>query len=336
MRVSHLALILAAGCMTPFAAAQTAEKPSTEQKVRVYSDKPSEEGQPDEGKSKPTEDRQPDSYKPGSKEYKAWIETDKAPYWVVPHRMMKGAWLGVSTSSPAPALRRQLKLPEGTALVVDFVQPKSPAEQIGLRQYDLLLKLDDQLLINNEQLAVLVRLHKPGSEVELTVLREGERRTLSGKLAEHEVPELPGGPEGPGWQGGQFEFQPIDPNVKLDLDARIKSDKPLILANPKPLYEANPTAVEHSFTWLDGAKQITIKTSNDHKRLIILDRPSGKIMFEGSIDSLEQAAGLPDEARDALKRLKQFLKTQPDASEGANKPADKAPDEPKDPAEKAE
>src|SRR6476660_8678591 len=59
--------------------------------------------------------------------------------------MRKGAYLGVSTSPASPVLQRQLGLPEGMGLVVEFVAPKSPAEEAGMRQYDVMQKINDQL-----------------------------------------------------------------------------------------------------------------------------------------------------------------------------------------------
>src|SRR4051812_14577750 len=74
--------------------------------------------------------------------------------------MEKGAWLGVNTSPPPHVLRQQLQLPRGVGLVVDMVAPDSPAQAAGVKQYDVLHKLNDQILINQQQLAVLVRTFK--------------------------------------------------------------------------------------------------------------------------------------------------------------------------------
>lgn len=100
------------------------------------------------------------------------------------------AYLGVSTSPVNGALGEQLKLPKGVGLVVDYVEPKSPAEEAQLKQYDVLHRLDDQLLINAHQFAVLVRMHKAGEEVALTVIRRGEERPIKVKLVEREVMAL--------------------------------------------------------------------------------------------------------------------------------------------------
>lgn len=96
-------------------------------------------------------------------------------------------YLGVNTSPPPDALVEQLALAQGLYLVIDSVEPDSPAAAAGLRPFDVLQKLDDQLLINTEQLTVLVRNHRPGDEVELTLVREGRPLKVRAKLGERQI-----------------------------------------------------------------------------------------------------------------------------------------------------
>src|SRR4051794_40813857 len=102
-------------------------------------------------------------------------------------QLTKAPYLGVSTSAVPGALRQHLGLAEGVGLVVDFVEPDSPAQKAGLKQYDILTKFDDQILVNAQQLAVVVRTHKGGEEVKLALIRGGKEQTLKTKLVEKEV-----------------------------------------------------------------------------------------------------------------------------------------------------
>jgi hypothetical protein len=99
----------------------------------------------------------------------------------------KGTYLGVATSEPPTVLRKQLGLHEGMGLVVDAVVPDSPAAKAGLKEYDVVQKIDDQLIVNYEQFTVLVRDHKPGDDVKLGVIHEGKPVVLTAKLIEHDV-----------------------------------------------------------------------------------------------------------------------------------------------------
>jgi hypothetical protein len=99
----------------------------------------------------------------------------------------KAAYLGVATSPAAPVLQKHLKLPEGVGLVVDFVEPGSPAAAAGLQPYDVLVRLERQILVNPQQLAVLVRTFEPGANVTFHAVREGEPVEVALQLVEREV-----------------------------------------------------------------------------------------------------------------------------------------------------
>ena len=107
------------------------------------------------------------------------------PCW--PMRKEKAAYLGVVTAPVTAALREQLKLKPGVGLVVESVQKDSPAEAAGIKQYDVMDKLDDQWLINSQQLAVLVRMHTPGDQIAVSVVRQGQPQTINAKLVEKEL-----------------------------------------------------------------------------------------------------------------------------------------------------
>src|SRR3954449_583625 len=98
----------------------------------------------------------------------------------------KETYLGTTTSVASTAMREQLKLAKGVGLVVDSVEAKSPAEVAGIKQHDVLEKLNDQWLVNTEQFGALLRSMKSGDEVTLSVIRQGERKEIKAKLAEHE------------------------------------------------------------------------------------------------------------------------------------------------------
>ena len=82
--------------------------------------------------------------------------------------------LGVHVNPVSQAMRTQLQLPEGVGILIEYVVEDSGAADAGLKQYDVLHKLDDQVLINSAQLAVLVRMRKPDSKVTFSVIRDGK------------------------------------------------------------------------------------------------------------------------------------------------------------------
>jgi len=106
-------------------------------------------------------------------------------------------YLGVETSQVPPVVSEQLGLGKGLGLVVDYVEPNSPAAAAGVLQNDILKMLNDQILIEPSQLRKLLQTFPDGTEVTLTVLRKGQEQKLTAKLAKKEVPQrhsvLPGG-----------------------------------------------------------------------------------------------------------------------------------------------
>jgi hypothetical protein len=83
-------------------------------------------------------------------------------------------WLGFRVSKPDEATRSHLPdLPVGIGFVIQTIDVKGPAETCGLKALDVVWKFGDQLLVNEAQLATLLRLKKPGEVVPLSIFRSG-------------------------------------------------------------------------------------------------------------------------------------------------------------------
>lgn len=102
-------------------------------------------------------------------------------------KKIKGSFLGITTKAADETLRKQLQLADGIGLVVTFVDTESPAKAAGLEVHDVLHKFDDQILINERQLLTLVRMHKPGEKIELTLIRGGKEQKVPVTLVEKDV-----------------------------------------------------------------------------------------------------------------------------------------------------
>ena len=134
-------------------------------------------------------------------------------------------WLGVIASPPSPALRAQLKLPKDQGLLVEGLQPGSPAAKAGIEQYDILLKGNDKPLTGLHDLLHTINQVKDG-KLTLDLLRAGKHETVTvtpTKRPAHEPGEMGGLwiPEGaaarslnvgPNFMaGGPLEFRVIRP-----------------------------------------------------------------------------------------------------------------------------
>ncbi len=106
-----------------------------------------------------------------------------------PQEMETVTYLGVSTRPMDETLAEQFGLQKNTGLIVTFVGEDTPAAS-ALKRNDILLKFNDQILIDQRQLGVLVRNSKDGEEVVLTYIRAGKQATAKVKLGRHEVPKM--------------------------------------------------------------------------------------------------------------------------------------------------
>jgi hypothetical protein len=110
----------------------------------------------------------------------------------------------------------QLGLAKGFGLVVDYVVPDGPAAAAGLQTNDILKMLNDQILLEPDQLAKLVRSYTEGTTVTLTVLRKGAETKLTAKLGKREVSQRRGMMPGKDWKHGDG-FGDLGPEFEQEM-----------------------------------------------------------------------------------------------------------------------
>lgn len=98
-------------------------------------------------------------------------------------------WLGLAADEVSEDVRAQLPLPASAGLIVRHVTQDGPAAQAGVLKNDVLVRLDDQLLINSAQLRALIRGKKDGEKTTLSLLRKGKDLQVSAKLAKKAQPD---------------------------------------------------------------------------------------------------------------------------------------------------
>jgi serine protease Do len=91
-------------------------------------------------------------------------------------------WLGVYTQELSPELEEALNH-HGDAVLVTRAVANSPADRAGLRKGDLIVRVNSKSVGSPTELARAVQSFSPGDEVEIQIVRDGERRTLSPTLA---------------------------------------------------------------------------------------------------------------------------------------------------------
>ncbi len=104
------------------------------------------------------------------------------------------ARLGVRVDKPTDVLADQLDLPKGQGLIIEHVQPDSPAAKAGLKVNDVLLEVNGKAVANEpRELSKLIGDIKADAAVELAVKRKGKKETIKiAALPEARPPHIVG------------------------------------------------------------------------------------------------------------------------------------------------
>jgi len=100
-------------------------------------------------------------------------------------RVKRGV-IGVYAQTIDPRLARGLDLKQNYRVILADVYPGSPADFVGLKPGDIVLKLGDKILENARQLNVNIYGKPIGSYVDLTIYRDGEIQKKKVKVIERE------------------------------------------------------------------------------------------------------------------------------------------------------
>ncbi|PTY05543.1 hypothetical protein DB347_14295 [Opitutaceae bacterium EW11] len=220
-------------------------------------------------------------------------------------------FLGVETRPVGATLTEQLGLPNGVGLVVQNIVPDSPAAGI-LKQHDILTKLNDQVLIETRQLAVLVRGYKEGDEITLTYVRGGKEATAKVKLTKRELPQA------------FFRTFPHPINQRFFRGRMVPGEGDQLLRNLAPaagergqsiriirkgstgVAEATAVAPENSqlmFSDDEGSFAVSMK---DGVKNLVAKNAKGETIFDGPVSTPEQIEALPKPVRERFEQMEKL------------------------------
>ena len=221
-------------------------------------------------------------------------------------------FLGVETMPVSPTLTAQLGLPKGAGLVVAHILPNSPAAS-ALQDHDILLKIDDQMLIEPRQFSVLVRNHKESDEVTLTYIRAGKQSTAKVKLTTHEVPKMTlfrnggnvGYAVGRAGVAGPREREEVDHLLSLvDSGAprpAARMTAPALTSKPGfRAIQVHPGNSNMVYNDEKGTLDLTIK---DGTKTLVAKNTKGEQVFSGPVTTPEERKALAPDLRERLEQL---------------------------------
>jgi serine protease Do len=94
------------------------------------------------------------------------------------HGRVERGWLGVQMQTLTSALARAVGRPNTEGVIVDEVEPNSPASRADLQQGDVITAFDGDTVKNPHDLAIAVANAQNDTAAKLTVWRDGQQKTV--------------------------------------------------------------------------------------------------------------------------------------------------------------
>ncbi|MCX7818090.1 MAG: PDZ domain-containing protein [Kiritimatiellae bacterium] len=239
------------------------------------------------------------------------------------------AYLGVATEPVSPAIGRHLGFGEGVGVEVVHVDREGAVRGI-LEEGDILVQFNDQILVNHEQLAVLVRRQKPGDTVKLTYWREGQRRTAEvklGKVDEERLAPVPRGgwgaaPDRPfGWTPEAFQrwMEELQARAWRPFGRRwMAPEEDEESTEPRTSPRADVRIQTHSSAVISESRDgVTVTVTMQDGRRSAKIVKDGQVVFDGPVNDDAEIGKVPEEYRervaDMLKRVRVEVRSSGDA-----------------------
>lgn len=129
---------------------------------------------------------------------------------LVEHGRVQRGRLGVYIQDLTPELARAFDIERNNGAVVAQVVPGSPAEEAGLKEGDVVTAINGNAVDSAAKLRNEVGLLRPGKSIKLTVIREGEERTVEAVIRAKQAQAVNGGEIHPALEGATFTPLPED------------------------------------------------------------------------------------------------------------------------------
>ncbi|VAX21495.1 HtrA protease/chaperone protein [hydrothermal vent metagenome] len=112
------------------------------------------------------------------------VNTVKAIYTDLKDGRVKRGWLGVSIQPITPELEKALGLSTDVGALVGDVFEKSPAEKAGIKRGDVIVEFNGKEVPSSEQLPRMVAFLRPGTKVDVKIIRDGKSEEITLSLGE--------------------------------------------------------------------------------------------------------------------------------------------------------
>ena len=135
---------------------------------------------------------------------------------------------------------------------VNSITKESAAEKIGLKEGDIITKIDDKKIENPDDLSKTIQQHKPGDKVTITYLRDKKELKATAELTK--------------WKGVSGMYPPAQ-NFKIDLgDMNFDKSIPRVLTMPR-------TPGGQNWSWSGGSPKLglSVQDTDDGKGVKVIE-----------------------------------------------------------------
>ncbi len=143
-------------------------------------------------------------------------------------------YLGVVPQDIDEKIARQFNLDSTKGALVTEVAKDTPADKAGIKADDVIVKLNDTAITSADQLRNEVARYTAGTKVDLTVIRDGKKKTISVKLANRpdNPDEQTGGDESETTRDVGLDLKTLSSDIQKQLNS--KADSGAVVMNVEP------------------------------------------------------------------------------------------------------
>ena len=193
--------------------------------------------------------------------------------------------LGVTIQPVTSDIAASLGMSEARGVLVNSVTPGSAAERAGIRRGDVITAFNGEAVEDGNSLRNRVASTPPGTEVTLTILRDGTEQQLRATLGEYSGPANQPGPSG-GNGGGSSDgklgvmVQPLTPELAARLGLP-QDTQGLVVAGVEPGSPAADAGIQQGDVIIEADRQPVrsvadltgaIERAGDRPLLLLINR----------------------------------------------------------------
>jgi serine protease Do len=189
-------------------------------------------------------------------------------------RVIRG-WLGVSVVAITEDTKETFEVDEAKGAWIYTVEDDSPADKAKLQKYDVITAVDGEPVEDSNDLTFRIAEIKPGTRVDMTIVREGKERQVEVKIGEKDEnkPEKPEATSESELGLGVTEMTP-----RIARQYGYRSTEGLVITEIKPNSEADRKGLKMGDLILDADRQ-KMETVKDLENIIDKKKPGQVILL---------------------------------------------------------